>query len=115
MEQKHHAAIQELTDSPPINCVYRIYLLKAKARALVGNHLRRSDTRWSAIRIALAMMVNEGLTALAETKHDASTTYRLSRSWALQFGSRTLDDGSLPIRQVPFWWPTPSMGMRFLK
>ena len=23
--------------------------------------------------------------------------------------------GSVPKRQVPFWWPTPSRGMRFLK
>jgi hypothetical protein len=37
-------------------------------------HLRRSANKWSAILIALAMMVSEGLTALAETKQDASTT-----------------------------------------
>jgi len=93
----------------------RLDLVASHRPGIRGHHFRRSDTRWSAIRIALAMIVNDGLTALAETKHDASTTYRLPRSWALQFGSRTLDDGSLPIRQVPFWWPTPSMGMRFLK
>jgi hypothetical protein len=36
--------------------------------------LRRSANRRSAIRIALAMIVSEGLTALAETKQEASTT-----------------------------------------
>jgi serine/threonine protein kinase len=35
---------------------------------------RRCCKRWSETRIALAMIVSEGLTALAETKHDASTT-----------------------------------------
>ena len=34
----------------------------------------RSANRWSAVRMALAMMVSEGFTALAETKQEASTT-----------------------------------------
>ena len=65
-------------------------------------HLRRSANRSSAIRIALAMIVSEGLTALSETKQEASTTSRLSRSSALQCKSRTLLAESLPMRQVPF-------------
>jgi len=37
-------------------------------------YLRRSIRRWSEMRMALAMMVREGLTALAEAKQEASTT-----------------------------------------
>jgi hypothetical protein len=38
------------------------------------HYLRRYSNRWSATRMAFAMMVNEGFTALAETKQEASTT-----------------------------------------
>ncbi len=36
-------------------------------------YLSRSASRWSATRMALAMIVSDGLTALAETKQEAST------------------------------------------
>ena len=65
--------------------------------------------------MAFAMTVSEGFTALDDTKHAASTTYRLSRSWALQLRRARSSPGRVPMRQVPFWWPTPSSGMRFLK
>ena len=38
------------------------------------DQVRRSVRMWSATRMALAMMVREGLTALAEGKKLASTT-----------------------------------------
>jgi hypothetical protein len=47
------------------------------------------------------MIVRAGLTELLEGKMLASTTYRLSRKCALQFGSSTLLAGSVPKRQVP--------------
>ena len=49
------------------------------------------------MRMAFAMIVSDGLTALAETKQEASTTYRLSRSCALQWASSTLVFGSSPM------------------
>ena len=67
-----------------------------------SDQLKRSFTICSATRIAFAITVSEGFTADAETKNEASTTYRLSRSCALHFVSRTLESGSIPIRHVPF-------------
>ena len=37
-----------------------------------AGYWKRSARRWSATRMALAMMVSDGLTALAETKTEAS-------------------------------------------
>ena len=58
------------------------------------------------------MMVSAGFTAELDGKKLPSTTYRLSRSWALQFRSSTEAFGSRPKRQVPFWCATPASGMR---
>ena len=48
---------------------------------------------WSATRSACAMIVSPGLTAADEGKNDASTTKRLSTSWARQNGSSTESRG----------------------
>ena len=47
------------------------------------------------------MMVSDGFTAALEGKKLPSTTYRLSRSWALQFASSTESAGSSPNRHSP--------------
>jgi len=52
--------------------------------------------RWSPTRSALAMMVSDGLTAVLDTKKLPSTTYRLSKSCALQFTSSADVLGSCP-------------------
>src|ERR1700678_1333338 len=39
-----------------------------------SSYLSRSASKWSATRMALAMIVSDGLTALADTKQEASTT-----------------------------------------
>jgi len=52
--------------------------------------------RWSPTRSALAIMVSDGLTAVLDTKKLPSTTYRLSKSYALQFTSSADVLGSCP-------------------
>ena len=61
--------------------------LKAKAQAMMDG----GD----------AFFADELITAALEGKKLPSTTYRLSRSCALQFVSRTLLFGSRPNRSVP--------------
>ena len=48
------------------------------------------------------MMVSAGFTAPLEGKKLPSTTYRLSTSWARQFGSSAELRGSRPNLIVPF-------------
>src|SRR5439155_11463417 len=57
--------------------------------------------RWSPIRIAFAIAVSAGFTALADGKKLVSTTYRLSRSCALQSTSSADVSGFVPKRTVP--------------
>lgn len=73
------------------------------------------SSRMSPTRNALAMIVSEGFTAPLEQKNDPSTKYKLSTSCARQSVFNTLLFGSVPNLHVPFWWPTPSSGIRFLK
>src|SRR3954470_23447469 len=73
----------------------------------------RRSIRWSPTRMAFAMAVNAGFTALADGKKLVSTTYRLSTSCARQFTSSADVCGSVPNRTVPHWSATPASGMRW--
>src|SRR6266550_2983198 len=68
--------------------------------------------RWSPTRSAFAIAVSAGLTALEDGKKLVSTTYRLSRSCALQLTSSADVSGWCPKRTVPHWWATPATGIR---
>src|SRR3954467_11238695 len=73
----------------------------------------RRSIRWSPTRIAFAIAVSAGFTALADGKKLVSTTYRLSTSCARQFTSSAEVCGSVPNRTVPHWCATPASGMRW--
>src|ERR1041385_1747075 len=68
------------------------------------------SNKWSPTRNAFAMIVRAGFTAPLDGKKLASTTYRLSSSWALQLRSSAEVLGSFPNRIVPFWWATAASG-----
>jgi hypothetical protein len=71
-------------------------LLTAYRLPLTAQPLNRRPTR-----NACATIVSAGFIAVEDGKNEASTTYRLSMSQALQYGSSTAVAGSSPKRSVP--------------
>lgn len=57
-----------------------------------------------ATRIALAVIVNAGLSAAEDGKNDPPTIHRLSTSWLRQSELSTLLLGSLPTTAIPHMW-----------
>src|SRR3954465_3107835 len=87
--------------------------LHAGTSAPVGTLAPRRSVRWSPTRMAFAIAVSAGVTALADGKQLVSTTYRLSTSCARQLTSSAEVWGLVPNRTVPHWGAPPASGMRW--